>query len=127
MTPHRRFGSLQANETFLRGEEILRNVFSIEWSFGVGWALAGEIEKVAANVKRMQGRDERHRRLTGLAVDVLKTGDHPGQNVGIARQIASLAVNPIDVTVVTLDIAARTVRLRACMCMCAFVDEWVGG
>jgi hypothetical protein len=100
---------LSTNATFLRGEKILQNIFSIDWSFGVGWALAGHMDRVAANIKRVAGRGERHRLLTGLAVDVLKAGER-GQHIPIAEQIATLAGQPIDVTVVTLDIAMRTVK-----------------
>ena len=38
---------MHVNATFLRGEKIVRDIFSIEWSFGVGWAQAGEFDKVS--------------------------------------------------------------------------------
>ena len=61
----RNYLAFQDNATFLRGEKILKDIFYIQWNFGVKWALGGEIEKVAANLKQVAGRDERQRLLTG--------------------------------------------------------------
>jgi hypothetical protein len=57
----------QDNATFLRGEQILNDIFNIEWSFGVGLAKQGELGRVAENLKRVLGRSERIRLLTGTS------------------------------------------------------------
>ena len=44
-----------------------------------------------------------------LAIDVVKLGTS-NEHIAVATQIAALAKDSIDVTVVTLDIATRTVR-----------------
>ena len=36
----------QKNGTYLRGVKLLEHIFSIEWSFGVGWALKGKMSQV---------------------------------------------------------------------------------
>jgi len=94
--------------------------------------------QVEENVERVSGRQKRQRLLTGwavhssrcaisgwklinillavdLGIDIIKEGSGP-QHIPIARKVAALAKNPIDETVIVLDIATRSVRTRSCHC-----------